>query len=62
MNPAFKRSLSAKNNRNSRIIGIKGPHGAGKTTMPVQRIKEKYASPEGTPYMSLDHSLGLCKH
>ena len=37
------------------FIGIKGERGVGKTTMLLQRIKEKYSNPDDTFYISLDH-------
>ena len=51
----FKRYLYPQINWDSRVIGIKGERGVGKTTMLLQRIKEKYANPDDTFYMSLDH-------
>ncbi|MBR4801352.1 MAG: AAA family ATPase [Bacteroidales bacterium] len=51
----FKRYLYHQINWDSRVIGIKGERGVGKTTMLLQRIKEKYANPNDAFYMSLDH-------
>lgn len=51
----FKRYLYHKINWNARVIGIKGERGVGKTTMLLQRIKEKYSNPDDTFYISLDH-------
>lgn len=51
----FKRYLYSQINWDSRVIGIKGERGVGKTTILLQRIKEKYANPDDTFYMSLDH-------
>ena len=51
----FKRYLYAQINWDSRVIGIKGERGVGKTTMLLQRIKEKYSNPDDTFYISLDH-------
>ena len=51
----FKRYLYPQINWDARVIGIKGERGVGKTTMLLQRIKEKYANPNDTFYMSLDH-------
>lgn len=51
----FKRYLYPKINWDSRVIGIRGERGVGKTTMLLQRIKEKYANPDDTIYISLDH-------
>lgn len=52
---AFKRYLYPTINWESRVIGIKGERGVGKTTMLLQRIKEKYANPDDTFYITLDH-------
>lgn len=51
----FKRYLYPLINWDSRVIGIKGERGVGKTTMLLQRIKEKYSNPDETFYISLDH-------
>ena len=51
----FKRYLYSQINWDSRVIGIKGERGVGKTTMLLQRIKEKYSNPDDTFYISLDH-------
>jgi predicted AAA+ superfamily ATPase len=51
----FKRYLYPQINWDSRVIGIKGERGVGKTTMLLQRIKEKYGNPDETFYISLDH-------
>lgn len=51
----FKRYLYGKINWEARVIGIRGERGVGKTTMLIQRIKEKYANPDDTIYLSLDH-------
>ena len=51
----FKRYLYNKINWKARIIGIRGERGVGKTTMLIQRIKEKYTNPDDTIYISLDH-------
>ena len=51
----FKRYLYHKINWDARVIGIKGERGVGKTTMLLQRIKEKYSNPDDTFYISLDH-------
>lgn len=51
----FKRYLYPQINWDSSVIGIKGERGVGKTTMLLQRIKEKYANPNDTFYISLDH-------
>ena len=51
----FKRYLYPQINWDSSVIGIMGERGVGKTTMMLQRIKEKYANPDDTFYISLDH-------
>lgn len=51
----FKRYLYPQINWDSSVIGIIGERGVGKTTMLLQRIKEKYANPDDTFYISLDH-------
>lgn len=51
----FKRYLYPQINWDSSVIGIMGERGVGKTTMLLQRIKEKYANPDDSFYISLDH-------
>ena len=51
----FIRYLYTQINWDTRVIGIKGERGVGKTTMLLQRIKEKYGNPDETFYISLDH-------
>lgn len=51
----FKRYLYSQINWDARVIGIKGERGVGKTTMLLQRIKEKYSNPDDAFYISLDH-------
>ena len=51
----FKRYLYSQINWDSRVIGIKGERGVGKTTMLLQRIKEKYSNPDDADCISLDH-------
>ena len=51
----FKRYLYPQINWDSSVIGIMGERGVGKTTMLLQRIKEKYTNPDETFYISLDH-------
>ncbi len=51
-----KRSLATEINWNSRLIGIRGARGVGKTTMMLQHIKEHYGvAPATALYVSLDH-------
>ncbi len=52
---SFKRYLYGEINWGARVIGIRGERGVGKTTMMLQRIKEKYKNPDDTIYISLDH-------
>lgn len=52
---SFKRYLYGEINWDARVIGIRGERGVGKTTMMLQRIKEKYKNPDDTIYISLDH-------
>ena len=51
----LKRYLYPQINWDSSVIGIMGERGVGKTTMLLQRIKEKYVNPDDTFYISLDH-------
>ena len=51
----FKRYLYGQINWDARVIGIRGERGVGKTTMLLQRIKEKYRNPDEVIYISLDH-------
>lgn len=55
VNLKFKRYLFEKINWDSRIIGIKGARGVGKTTLLLQRILEKYEDVDSAFYISLDH-------
>lgn len=55
VNLDFKRYLFGKINWDSRIIGIKGARGVGKTTLLLQRILEKYKNIDETFYITLDH-------
>ena len=50
----FKRYLYSQINWESRMIGIKGPRGVGKTTMLLQHILENYEDVDQTLYASLD--------
>ena len=52
---SFKRYLYGEINWDARVIGIRGERGVGKTTMMLQRIKEKYTNPDDAIYISLDH-------
>ena len=60
----FKRYLHKKIDWNSRLIGIKGARGVGKSTLLLQHIKEQFPDLQNVFYVSLDdlwfrtHSLG----
>ena len=43
-NTSFHRYLYSKINWNSRMIGLTGPRGVGKTTLVLQHIKEEPVS------------------
>lgn len=51
----FHRDLYHKINWNDTLIGIKGPRGAGKTTMVLQHIKESFSNLNEVLYLSLDN-------
>lgn len=52
----FQRSIMAEINWDSRLIGIRGARGVGKTTLLLQHIKKTYAgNPAKALYASLDH-------
>lgn len=56
LNTPFERSLMNKINWNSRLIGIRGARGVGKTTMMLQYLKKTYGNnPNIALYVSLDH-------
>lgn len=50
----FKRYLYSQVNWDVRLIGIKGARGVGKTTMLLQRIKDKFDKIDEAFYVSLD--------
>lgn len=50
----FTRYLYDRINWDSRLIGIKGARGVGKTTLLMQRIKRAHPDPEKAIYVSLD--------
>ena len=50
----FKRYLYSHINWNSRMIGIKGARGVGKTTLLLQHILENYDNIDETLYVSMD--------
>lgn len=51
----FKRYLYDRINWNSRLVGIKGARGVGKTTMLLQHIKETFNNIDDVIYVSLDN-------
>ena len=51
----FKRYLYDKINWETRLIGIKGARGVGKTTLMLQHIKEHFPKANETLYVSLDN-------
>lgn len=56
MNASHKRGLMDDINWDSRLIGIRGARGVGKTTMLLQHIKERYGTnPDVALYASMDH-------
>ncbi len=58
----FVRSIARKIDWNSRLVGIKGARGTGKTTLLLQYIKRTYAGePEAALYASLDN-LWFAEH
>ena len=54
VNLDFKRYLHEKINWNSRLIGIKGARGVGKSTLLLQHIKESFPDLQNVFYASLD--------
>lgn len=51
----FKRYLHQQINWNTRLLGIKGARGVGKTTLLLQHIKETYERVDDVFYVSLDN-------
>ncbi|NLU29299.1 MAG: AAA family ATPase [Bacteroidales bacterium] len=51
----FVRSLVNRIDWNSRLIGIKGSRGVGKTTLMLQYIKQNYGNSTDVLYVSLDN-------
>jgi predicted AAA+ superfamily ATPase len=51
----YKRYLYEKINWNTRLIGIKGARGVGKTTLLMQRIKSAFENTDTVLYVSLDN-------
>jgi predicted AAA+ superfamily ATPase len=52
----FRRYLHKKINWKHRMIGIKGPRGAGKTTMMLQHLKYDLGAPQEALYITADHN------
>ena len=52
----FRRYLHARINWNQRMIAIKGPRGAGKTTLMLQYLKYDLGLPETALYITADHT------
>jgi hypothetical protein len=52
----FRRYLHEKINWNQRMIAIKGPRGAGKTTLMLQYLKYDLGLPETALYVTADHT------
>lgn len=53
---AFRRHLHGRINWNQRMIAIKGPRGAGKTTLMLQYLKYDLGMPETALYITADHT------
>ena len=56
VNNDFRRYLHSQINWEQRMIGIKGPRGAGKTTMVLQHLKYDLGSPANALYITADHT------
>jgi uncharacterized protein len=52
----FRRYLHNQINWNQRMIGIKGPRGAGKTTLMLQHLKYDLGMPTEALYITADHN------
>lgn len=52
----FRRYLHERINWNQRMIAIKGPRGAGKTTLMLQYVKFDLGLPETALYITADHT------
>ncbi|MDD3620236.1 MAG: AAA family ATPase [Desulfobulbaceae bacterium] len=51
----YRRFLHAKLNPQGRLIGIKGPRGAGKTTLVMQLLQESGLAAAEALYVTADH-------
>ena len=56
VNNDFRRYLHNQINWNQRMIGIKGPRGAGKTTLMLQHLKYDLGLPHEALYITADHT------
>ncbi len=56
VNDNFRRYLHEKINWNQRMIAIKGPRGAGKTTLMLQYLKYDLGLPSTALYITADHT------
>ncbi len=52
----FRRYLHKQINWTQRMIGIKGPCGAGKTTLMLQHLKFSLGLPSNALYITADHT------
>jgi uncharacterized protein len=52
----FRRFMHDRINWNHRMIGIRGPRGAGKTTMMLQRLKYDHSLSSDALYITADHN------
>ena len=52
----FRRYLHGQINWNQRMVGIKGPRGAGKTTLMLQHLKFDLGLPPEALYITADHT------
>lgn len=52
----FRRYLHQQINWKQRMIGIKGPRGAGKTTLMLQYLKFDLKMPDNALYITADHT------
>lgn len=52
----FRRYLHYQINWKQRMIGIKGPRGAGKTTLILQHLKYDLGMPPEALYITADHN------
>ncbi len=55
VNNKFYRSIYDRIDWNSRMIGLKGPRGAGKTTLMLQHLKYHTDKEKNPLYITMDH-------